>query len=81
MPDLEDFVTSLRRHAEPAWDTDRLAAFAVLVGMGFELGLGPGGAEEMLAQAKGAISAATPEEIAEILSEDESEEPETLGDA
>lgn len=82
MPDVDDFLTSLRRHADPAWDADRFAAFAVLMGMAFELGLGEGGVEEAVEQATAAIEQASAEEIEALLSEDErDEEPETQENA
>jgi len=63
----EDLVVLVRDRADPAWDADRRAAFAVLLGMAHDLGLGLGGVEEAVAQARAVIVDATAEDVADLI--------------
>lgn len=60
-----------REYADPAWDRDRKAAFAVLLGMAHDLGFGDGGLGEAVRQARAAVEAATPEDLADLLAGDD----------
>ena len=73
---MMDLVALAREKSDPAWDADRRAAFAVLLGMAFDLGFGPGGEEEAVAQARDAIVGATDDDVADLLAGDEEGEGE-----
>lgn len=60
-------------YANPAWDRNRKAAFAVLLGMAYDLGFGEGGVGEAVRQAREAIDGATAEDLADLLAGDEAE--------